>query len=787
MIERVFSTINITERDNSVLPIVNADIPKKVIIGQTNKGKPFIPQSVSSLNEFRQKFGDINNNLYTAYSTKEILDIDSDVIVQRILGQTGYVLHNPIVIKDSVSDSVLAVLHPTSYVDGAIEAGNVTTGSFINTTLGTNQSGSLFNIDVSGSAQTTNVPFTSSLNSTSDKYITNIFGQSPSGQKSAYVLYNFKAKQTELINADADYQISIDTNSSVSYETSHSFASTPWITSQKIDGDVTDLFRFHTISEGTNSNYEIKVGIQNIRYNVSGTNYGAFDVVIRAVEQKNIPFSNLDNTFNESDTAPRFLETYQNVNLNPRSDNYIAKIIGDLHISYDDKGNLVTTGDYRNKSKYVRVEVSSVVENMAIWEKLVPFGYAALKSPLPSSLLVASHSVVDSQTDSGGYNSRIYYGFNYDFTATDNLNFLSPLPTASVDNGTSFNLGDYNQHPSASLDSGAGDLITPSGSTINQETKKFIVPFQGGFDGWKPNRPMNVADDITSTNSFGLSFSSTTSDGYLLYKRAFDIINNKRQFNAELLFTPELNYKSHSNIIDYGLLVAQNRAECFYPFQLNGVNDSVTTVYNLLDAKDNSYGASYFGWVKLLNEQNRPISVPISVLLPFIYANNDILGNKWNAPAGINRTSLTNVRRLVNNISDSDRQLLFNNRINFVELFRNSNFIEGNFTLNGSESSLSDINVRRLVIHIKKFLEQVALETMYENPSLAITESFEKRINSFLFNLFQNQAIGEEYSIVVDDDPELLDRRTFKGILKITPLRAIQFIEIEFNIERFGA
>ena len=44
------------------------------------------------------------------------------------------------------------------------------------------------------------------------------------------------------------------------------------------------------------------------------------------------------------------------------------------------------------------------------------------------------------------------------------------------------------QHPSASLDSGAGDTITPAGSTINLSTKKFVVPFQGGFDGFNPSR-----------------------------------------------------------------------------------------------------------------------------------------------------------------------------------------------------------------------------------------------------------------------------------------------------------
>ena len=77
------------------------------------------------------------------------------------------------------------------------------------------------------------------------------------------------------------------------------------------------------------------------------------------------------------------LETFNNVNLNPSSDRYIARIVGDQHIHYDfDKGEgrqkLVIDGLYPNRSRFVRVEISDDLDSGAIDATALPMGFRGL-------------------------------------------------------------------------------------------------------------------------------------------------------------------------------------------------------------------------------------------------------------------------------------------------------------------------------------------------------------------------------------------------------------------------
>ena len=87
------------------------------------------------------------------------------------------------------------------------------------------------------------------------------------------------------------------------------------------------LFRFHTISDGNNSNFEVKVSIENVT-----PSNGTFDVVVRDI--------------NDSDESLVVLEKFYACTLDPNNKNYIANKIG----SFD--------GVYKSKSKYITVEVN---------------------------------------------------------------------------------------------------------------------------------------------------------------------------------------------------------------------------------------------------------------------------------------------------------------------------------------------------------------------------------------------------------------------------------------------
>ena len=59
---------------------------------------------------------------------------------------------------------------------------------------------------------------------------------------------------------------------------------------------------------------------------------------------------------NDNDNNKIVLESWTNLSLDPKADNYIAKVIGDQYYNYDTTDNYIQiTGSYANASRYVRV------------------------------------------------------------------------------------------------------------------------------------------------------------------------------------------------------------------------------------------------------------------------------------------------------------------------------------------------------------------------------------------------------------------------------------------------
>ena len=104
-----------------------------------------------------------------------------------------------------------------------------------------------------------------------------------------------------------------------------------------------NLFHFETISDGAVANNEYKVSISNLRRSIDPNyKYGSFTVEIRK--------------FDDSDQVPQIIERYVDCNLDPTSENFVAKKIGDKKAVFnfdapnDAERRLVVSGRYANRS-----------------------------------------------------------------------------------------------------------------------------------------------------------------------------------------------------------------------------------------------------------------------------------------------------------------------------------------------------------------------------------------------------------------------------------------------------
>jgi len=791
------------EKDLTFLPAGIAQIGG-AFIGPATKGPAYVPTPITSYAEFEQVFGKTNSNFYMPYAVREYVINGGRAIVVRTMNSDGYALKSGIVgvyANDGANNKLLFALHPTQKVTGSNDY-NGTNNIFETSTVSTVEAQGQVGLNLAGTVGA-NSTYTASLTTTSNNFISKIFAQNPeTSDEYGYLYVNFPATASAA-SGTAGATTFTTTVGGITFSgartstqsgASHTYASTPWIISQTANNTNYELFRFHTLSEGTNANYEVKVGIANIRPagSVPGTIFGDFTVVVRAVDQSGIlgsPFTSVD-----SDLKPTVYETYTQCNLDPTSKKYIARQIGDRY-EYFDTANLrtVISGDFPNKSKYIRVEVDTRVTDGAYPETLVPFGHAALLNTLSSSFYPTGTEFVAAQFKSnqndtlGVYNKRVYYGFNYDFVNTDNLNYLKPIPNgATIGANTAFLLSNFSQ--SANAPGGAGPIGLTSVTSI--DTRKFMVPFQGGFDGTYPSRILSTGTDITETNSQGYDFSTLTTNGYVEFKKGIDAVKSPTSVDINMLVMPGIICQYHSTIVSYAEQVAQDRGDTFFIFDATGIDATVQETVDEVAAWDSNYAATYYPWVKVTDPStNRPVWVPPTVVIPGVLAFNDKVGEQWFAPAGLNRGGL-GVSDVYVRLNRSDIDTLYDNRINPIATIPNIGFaVWGQKTLQAKPSALDRINVRRLLIALKKFIASASQYLVFEQNTSATRNRFLNIVNPYMESVQQRSGVYA-FKVVMDDSnntPDLIDRGILYGQIYLQPTRTAEFIIIDFNILPTGA
>ena len=870
MAEKIVSPgVFTNEKDLSFLPAGVAQIGG-AFVGASTKGPAFVPTSLNSFTEFETIFGKTNSNYYMPYAVKEYVTNGGRATVVRIMPSEGYALKQGLVgvyatgsnaVKAAVSNSLVATglytpaeittyqsssqllftLHPTkkqtstayySLTDPTTFLINESS-SYADVITAADFSSSI-SLTLSGSGTTATTYTVNGLLRSDNNYFTKVFGVTAMTANDPLYLYNtfqytyggtatsgisslysgsngenslFVALPTASVAGTVSASIVFSgTRRTAASGQYHTYASTPWIISQTVNGVNNKLFKFHTLSEGTNANYEVKVGISNIRAagTVPGTEYGDFTVVVRSVDQSLIPGSPF--TTIDSDVRPNILETYTQCNLDPSSKNFIGRKIGDKYRYFDtDNLRAVVTGDYDNQSKYIRVEVETKVTKGSYSTALVPFGFEALYATLPAHMYTGTTTDVNgttrilgnafpiakykaNQNDSNNvYNKKVYFGFDYNFATTDNLNYLKPVPNdATTTINKNFLLSNYTQDASA----GSAIAIDLTTST-NIESRKFIVPFQFGFDGTYPNKELLTGASITATNTQGFNVNTTSADGYLAYKYGIDSVGSATSVDINMLVCPGLIYTLHPAIISYAEQVAQDRGDTFFIFEASGLEATAQATVDAIQDWDSNYAATYYPWVKIVDANTtKPLWVPPSVVMPGVLAYNDKVGEPWFAPAGLNRGSLPNVVDAYSRLSRTEIDTLYDGRVNPIATLPGQGItVWGQKTLQAKPSALDRINVRRLMIALKKFIASATQYLVFEQNTSATRNRFLNIVNPYMESVQQRSGVYA-FKVVMDDTnntPDLIDRNIMYGQIYLQPTRTAEFIIIDFNILPTGA
>jgi len=739
------------------------------IVGVYPKGPAFVPTTVETQGDLQAMFGVPDGKHYGQYVAEDYLRQGGKVTVVRVGGLGGYTQTDALALKVTLSGSVstVAILMSTSQDSGLT---GFTTSTFLHDTSAGSASYSSTEtgvLNLSGSG-VTGTDYSVSLDPKSPDYIKNVFGQSPLGLKGGYNYLMFDEKLSNYTGSAAPgITASISVISTVDFSYDMSVATTPWFLSQKISSARYQLFKFHTLGSGTNANRQVKIAIDSVRVagSVLNSDYGTFNVTVRE--------------YGDTDARPIVLESFQGVSLNKEdTSNYIGAVIGDRNVTVDSNGDLSETGDWENRSKYIRVEVKGEGTYPVT---AIPAGFEALALPVNESTLPVVTYTTASLTDP--YTN--YSGF--DFNRSDNLNYVNPTPeTAAYGNNVSFSLDE-----TLGI-SGLGLELTGSTQTsADLKQRRFIVGFQGGFDGLSPSISASVGSNISAANTFGLDCSTSASSGSVAYARALNAISNQDEFDINLLVTPGIIRSLHSSVTTKAIDVCEDRADCFYIADLVGSDATDDDVLAQAELVNTSYAATYYPWVKLKDSNtNQLVTVPPSVVMPGVYAANDRLGGEWWAPAGFNRGGLPGVVSAVKKLKHTSRDVLYEGKVNPIVRFPGKGVVAwGQKTLQSKASALDRINVRRLLIALKKFVASTSKFLVFEQNTTATRRRFLSTVNPYLNEIQARQGLTA-FRIVMDESnngPEIIDRNMLQGQVFIQPTRTAEFLVIDFNVLPTGA
>ena len=777
MAERIVSPGVFTrEKDLSFLPQGISEIGA-AMIGPTQEGPAFVPTLIRNFGEFEETFGKLDTRFYVPYTVKEYLRSAGTVTIVRVLGLGGY--QNDYIelkLSSSLGDLVAATLKPSR--GGLTNNEEIAGPSSASLAAGADWASGVLSL------QGTN--YTISFDTGSANYIEKVFSTNAQDtNKNAYVYSSFKSLHSNN-GFDANVSMSIASSSySVSsggddFTTDYKVATTPFIQSQTTGGSKFNLFKVNTRSHGGNMNAKFKLGIQDVKTpsQVPGSDYGSFTLTV----QVNNPGENNDGTI---------LESFQNLNLDEDSVNYLPRAIGDRYVTIDSNGKLTYNGDYPNKSKYIYISDYTTLEGIA--KDIVPYGFGKVSTTVAGTTSVPTASFVTSQVNSRSeFDSNVFYGF--DFANEDSKQYLKPLPgSTGAGSNVTMSLENVNGHADASTlgstYSDASEKVTLALSHFKQ--RKFVVPFQGGFDGDNPATEKKTGTNISTTNQQGFDCSTSTASGSVAYKRAINAVSNPDEFDINMLVTPGIIHEYHNSVSNHAIDKVEDRADAFYVMDGSRWGRSVDNAITDIQTLDTNYAATYYPWVKVLDEvKNKPTWVPPSVVIPGVIANTDRVAHEWFAPAGLNRGGLTQVLEAKTRLTHSERDDLYENRVNPIASFPGQGVVVfGQKTLQAKPSALDRINVRRVLIRLRKFIASSSRFLVFEQNTAATRNRFLSIVNPFLEQVQANSGLSA-FRVVMDDSnntPEVVDRNQLVGQIFIQPTRTAEFIVLDFVIQPTGA
>jgi len=426
--------------------------------------------------------------------------------------------------------------------------------------------------------------------------------------------------------------------------------------------------------------------------------------------------------------------------------------------------------------------------------------------------------------------AKVALGKHMITTAEENLNFYTGLLTGSAKDlmkdsayirnaslrGNDYTFTDTSHANNKQRLTLASLMSLTSSVYFNRFTDyaKFTNMFYGGFDGTNILDPdMAIMNDKASSSDSGgkgvnspdiglnMTFGSGDSNATVnSYKEAVNLLTDSAQSRINLLCIPGIR---SDELLSHAIEKVEEYSKALLLMDVPHIDadlgriyegsSKLTNVRNTVETFENrnydtSYAAAYFPDV-VIEDDGKRISVPATVAAISAMGYNDNTSFPWFAPAGFNRGSLGFVKSAKARLNKEERDVVYEGRINPISTFpKNGYVIFGQKTLQRARTSLDRVNVRRMLLEVKRVISDAAVGFVFEANTPEVRSAFKTKVDNRLISVQENQGI-DQFKVIIDSTNNTqsdIDNNVLNGRIILVPTRTIEFISIDFVISNSG-
>jgi len=273
---------------------------------------------------------------------------------------------------------------------------------------------------------------------------------------------------------------------------------------------------------------------------------------------------------------------------------------------------------------------------------------------------------------------------------------------------------------------------------------------------------------------------------------------NPEAYDINLLATPGF---SSGSVIGQAVQLCQSRGDVLYvvdppyglrPQQVIDWHNGIL-LSDLSSAINTSYGALYWSWQKIFDQFNGgEIWIPPTGPALAVFARTAREAEQWSAPAGEKRGRLLTSRGVEYNPTLGERNLLYGtgNAVNpIVNFTQEGIMIWGQRTLQRASTALDRVNVRMLLIYLKKNLTKLLRGVIFEQNDDVLWATVTNITEPFLSDVSARRGI-DAFKVVCDETNNTPERRSRNELwisIFIKPTQVAEFVVLNLVVLRSDA